>query len=950
MVQRSGTDYREPERSGGPEDAGPTRSGSTPLDKLAGKSGGTEGRRLASFWLGQVIESDDDKGQKRWLKRGSQIERRYRDERNRTDEEGQRRYNALWCNVQILLPALYGKCPVPICERRFKDKDPAGRGAAQILERALRNEIEINGFDEAMQLAVQDYLLPGRGTVWVRYEPEFGEPISIPPDSEMDTSDTGGDIEPDDDSDGEEKLRETGDRIVRESCPIDFIQWTDFYTFPVRARTWSEVTAIGKRVYMTRDQMIRRFGPDIGRAIPLQKDDRHMRRQEDTQQGHEVEQKGQIYEVWDRTHEEVLWIAEGYPYLCDKKDDPLKLEKFFPVPRPLYANPTSNTLVPVPDFLQYQDQAIQIDELTQRISMLAKACKVAGVYNAAAKSIQRLFNESVENELIPVDDWQAFADKNGVEGNISLLPLKEIMGVLQELQQVRDMAIQDMDRITGINDVMRGTDDQRETLGGQRLAANATGTRLQRRQNEVARFAKDTIRIVADIMCQHFSPQSLIEVSGALYEEGLGTMDMPDLTMLNSPSPPSPGGAGSPPPSAPQVTSAPPSGPPGPGGASFSPPQLQSSAGGVPPGGGPSNPGAGQGQAPPPMPQWAQQLDMPPEQRAMMDKIQGLYRIKRALDLLRDEKMRGFRVDIEVDSTIFGDQQQDKQDRTAFLAAVTQYMEQFVQIGSVLPEAAPLLGKFLQFGVRGFPIGRDLEQAVEDFADSSLVTMKQKMQQASQQPNPDMLRAQAAMITAQSGAQANQMKASSEQQKQQIEGRKADADIQAAQLQFQSDQQQAAAEVQRQAIENEGERQNAQADVAQKQMDMQMKHVELQIKLLELQMKKEESQAKIQIAHQNMATEQVKASASSQQAQMGLQKTHLDMQAAQQDHAQSAEQHQMDMKASKEQHKQTMQQQKVSHGQDMKSAKVSHEHDKEKGELDIKKAKAAANKLKPKGK
>src|SRR6266566_7615791 len=113
-------------------------------DKLIGPKGGPESTRLAKFWLDQVSSVDDNSQQKRWVARGEAIIKRYRDERNRTDEEGQRRYNALWANVEILKPALYGKTPLPVAERRFKDKDPTGRSAAQILERALRNEIEIN--------------------------------------------------------------------------------------------------------------------------------------------------------------------------------------------------------------------------------------------------------------------------------------------------------------------------------------------------------------------------------------------------------------------------------------------------------------------------------------------------------------------------------------------------------------------------------------------------------------------------------------------------------------------------------------------------------------------------------------------------------------------------------------------------------------------------------------
>ncbi len=823
------------------------------VDRLAGKRGGAIGRRVAAFWLNQIIDVDDDKEFKRWLKRGSTIEKRYRDERNRTDEDNQRRVNSLWANVEILTPALYGKCPVPTCERRFRDKDVVGRGAAQIIERALQNEIEICGFDEALRQALRDYLLPGRGSVWIRYEPQVSESVSIPSDDELDQHDSLGNIRPDDDSPEEEKLRETGDRVTRESTPVDFIQWTDFYTFPSKARTWKEVTAVGKRVYMTRNQMKRRFGNEIGRAIPFQKDDRKTRRQEDTRAGHEIDEKAQVFEIWDKSREEVVWIAEGYQYLCDRQDDPLKLENFFPCPKPLYANATNNTLIPVPDFIQYQDQAIQIDELTQRISMLAKACKVAGVYNAAAKGIQRLFNESVENEMIPVDDWSAFAEKGGVAGNLSFIPLKEIMGVIEELTKIKERATSEMDRLTGINDVMRGvSDDERETLGGKRLKSAASGTRLQHRQDEVARFARDTLKIMADIMCQHFSPQSLIEVSGALYEQGLGTMDVPTQDMLQQSvppvslgppgSPPGLGGSFSPGGAPPPMPGPPPGLGPPPGQGPTTPTMLRTGGGpipgglpppppGMPPG--PPRPGMpppglppGMPGQPPPRPGLGFQGPMPPPQPPpippeMKDKMEGLQRIFKAIQLIRDERLIGFRVDIEVESTIYADQAKEGNDRTAFIMAVTKYLEQSAQIAMQMPEAVPLLGKFLRFGVRGQKVGRELEQAIEDFTDEAVPLAKQRQQQAQQQPNPDQLKLQTAQA-------------------------KAQADLEQAKMKMETDKQSAAAEVQRQQIENQGEQANAAADTRQKQIDAEMRKIEMQIELVRLQIEHAKAQAALQ--------------------------------------------------------------------------------------------------------
>lgn len=850
------------------------------LDELAGPNGGDESRRLARFWLDQINGVKDNAQYKNFVKRGETIIKRYRDERNRTDEEGQRRYNALWANVEILKPALYGKMPLPIAERRFKDRDPQGRNAAQMLERALRNEIEICGFNEAMQQAVLDYLLPGRGTVWVRYEPEIEEGASLPPDTEVDFTDAQGELpgrytppteqetstvtpggrnrprllngeavrqdpdqiadESDEDQDGlggpkdldEEKLRDTGDRVVRESTPVDFIEWHDFFTFPIRARNWNEVVAIGKRVYMSRDQAKRRFGPTVGKALPLQKDTRGDRSQNTMLQGAD-EDKCQVYEIWSKDDEMVYWVCMGYDYLCDRKEDPLNLEHFYPTPRPLYANATNETLIPVPDFIQYQDQAIQVDELTQRIAMLTKACKMTGVYNAAAKDIQRVFNESVENELIPVDDWAAFGEKGGIEGNWSLMPVQVIKDVINELMIVKEKQIEEMDRLTGISDIMRGTSDPRETLGGVRLKSNNTGTRLTSRQNEIARFCRDTVRIMADIMCQHFSPQSLIEVSGALYEEGLGPDDMPTLTALNqpqqpsqnpqlnspgqAPGPPHPGLAGPPPSNAPQPSPASPPGanvvpfrPPSPPGAPV-PGQAPSPLAGKAPGAPlPTRPGMPPG-APPGAPPGLNGQVLPPIPPQVQAKLDALQRISGAISLLRDEKMRGFRVDIEVDSTIFSDAAQEKADRTEFITQVTQFIGQSLQLGAMMPPAVPLLGKLLTFGVRGFRVGRDLELAIEDFSDQATEFAQQHAQQQAQQPNPAMLKAQ-------------------------TDAKKADAQIQGIQMKTKSEQMSAQAEIQRQQIENQGDQAEAATDLAGKKIDLQMRMIEEQIEKLRAQM------------------------------------------------------------------------------------------------------------------
>src|SRR5258708_1661095 len=99
-------------------------------------------RKLASFWKEQINAVDE--AQSRWIKRGNQVVKRYRDERTNFDGNDLRRMNLLWTNISIMMPAILSDVPVPNIDRKFNDKDPVARLSATILERSLRNEIEDN--------------------------------------------------------------------------------------------------------------------------------------------------------------------------------------------------------------------------------------------------------------------------------------------------------------------------------------------------------------------------------------------------------------------------------------------------------------------------------------------------------------------------------------------------------------------------------------------------------------------------------------------------------------------------------------------------------------------------------------------------------------------------------------------------------------------------------------
>ena len=245
---------------------------------------------------------------------------------------------------------------------------------------------------------------------------------------------------------------------------------------------------------------------------------------------------------------------------------------------------------------------------------------------------------------------------------------------------------------------------------------------------------------------------------------------------------------------------------------------------------------------------------MPPE---LMEKMEGLRRIAAAITLLRDENLRGFRVDIEVDSTVYGDAAQEKQDRVEFVESVTKFIETAGQIGAQVPQAVPLLGKMIQFAMRGFRVGRDLEASIEDFTDE-MNKLAEQHAAAPPQPSPEQIRMQTEQLKASSGMQQTQMKVQADQQKTQ-------ATAQQTQVKAQVDQQQQAAEMQRQQVQAQTEQANAQADMQSKAMDLRMREMEMQIEKIRMQA----DMAKAHAEMHKTTVEALKPPAPPQQASLG---------------------------------------------------------------------------------
>ena len=138
---------------------------------------------VVRFWQGQLELAE--RQDRDWIDRGRLIVERYRDERNNPLAGKAVRYNILWSNVETLKPFLYGRSPNPDVARRHEDEsDPAAALGAEIIQRCLEWEDDIEEFDDVMQAVVEDRPLPGRGIARVFYEAEYDEEEAASDDDE----------------------------------------------------------------------------------------------------------------------------------------------------------------------------------------------------------------------------------------------------------------------------------------------------------------------------------------------------------------------------------------------------------------------------------------------------------------------------------------------------------------------------------------------------------------------------------------------------------------------------------------------------------------------------------------------------------------------------------------------------------------------------------------------
>lgn len=671
-------------------DGGQPGASATPRDE-AGRF--TAQSNTVAYWLKELEAAK--KREEKFLKAAEKTLELYESE-----EDKDNAYNILYSNTEVLLPALYNSTPSPVVGRRYKDEDPLGLAVSRTLGRALEYCIDTpdpnyDPFDNLVTTAVLSALTAGRGLTWLKYDAKF-EPIQVPAlEKEIEkegTTATEGDLNPDNavpagdaaaggagvpgpapmtppaqagGAGGQPDERVTYEAVCGQDVPYDKVR----FGF---ARKWSGMPWVARHHQMSYTDLVEAFGKVTADKITLNMPEggnRALDDVSDTADREKIKTFGtcDVWEIWHKSSKKVHFICEQLKDQPLKSVlDPLGLKGFYPCPKPLMLFARPSSLVPVPLYMKYRNQAQELNRLTLRINRIIEALKVRGFYDAGLRGLDELLT-SDDNTMLPARMVSSMREGATPENSIWLMPLDKLQGVLQGLYQQREQIKQTIYEITGISDIIRGSTAASESATAQKLKSQYGTMRLRRMQNIVQFYVRDVLRLMSEIIANKFSPETLKSMTNLDFPTGqekqAGQQRLQQLQQIQQ--------------------------------------QVQQSG---------ADP---------------QQLQQDPQVQQMMQEGQKLQAVvaKPSWDeikqMLGDSLLFKYRIDIETDSTIDPESADDKQAISDVMMAIAQI---FQNVGPLVQEGVFPMGALkglLLTIVRRFRFGDELEEYLSQIPDQA---------------------------------------------------------------------------------------------------------------------------------------------------------------------------------------------------------------------------------------
>lgn len=427
----------------------------------------------------------------KWVARIEKAEKKYEDYHELIkeirgyykNERRRNKSNIFWSSIETLKPFLYFKAPKIYVERKSKQNNPVEAKAARMLEKALEWNMEQFDFDSAVKYARNDYLLSGCGILLEKYVPTF-------------------------------KQVAEGDGIIdvvdSEKIETVYIDPVDFIADVEKVGIWENCTWVARVIDMTKKEVAAQFGKKEFDIIDGDAD--------------KEDKNTKVYEIWDRQSKKVLYLCRSFVGEILKEVDLPDLSYVLPLPKPIYTTQTNDSLIPVPDYSEIKFLLDELDGIINRMRLTMQALKVSGCYDNAFPELANILDKDIT--LISLSDFDKLKEAGGISGIIDFMPIQQYIETLATLATQRQDVVAQIYEITGVSDIMRGNSDPNETATAVTKKTNFGTLRNQDRQNDMQRFITDLLKIKAEMICELFQDETLLQFAGEVDEAALAALQL----------------------------------------------------------------------------------------------------------------------------------------------------------------------------------------------------------------------------------------------------------------------------------------------------------------------------------------------------------------------------------------------------------------------------------------
>jgi hypothetical protein len=770
--------------------------------------------------------------------------------------------NLFYSNIDVLKSLILPQMPLcRIVERKTKTEvqDLSERKFYRTVCRVLQSVMEYfckNFSDEEYDDFKLDWLVAGRGVLWVSYlKASLRKTRS------------------------EDALLSTelpGSKGPNEEVRIERVAWNDFVMDP--KSKWQDVKWVGRRVLLNFLEFKDNF-PDVPTnkvTFSRYKDSFNSDFYEEGYEGdyETVDSFVGVWEVWDRNSGYTLFISDQYEGKLLKRIKLRTAEFFLPTPPPLMSIRNGIDMIPRSEYWLYKRELDELSAHAERSDLLVRSIQVKGYAEHTYTELVKELNSSSEHFVTTVR-CNLPPDGSDPIHYIDNKPKEEVLAGLNEHAKNVKEAIYE---ITGLTEAMRAMAADRETAASI-MKKNEYGTaRLRKRQNDLNSYCMQVFKVMFLMIKEWFDIPTLQaisamnlrsrkEVQGELFELQKAQSQMhtqiADLTPQDQQAPP-----GMPQPKQPQKPMGPMQGQQQQNQMMNQMQQMQQTQEmmmnqmqqGGPQQQQQQQPQQIQQQAPK-QDQQQQWLIAATKEQQLNEKIMKLYAEvswEDVIDFLRESKLSEFTFESNTEFNFLEDVPRQVQLRSAYLSTFVQSLQAAGPLMVQDPSVADMVTRLLDWVLEPLPSTAAMRGELEDYLMAISTRYKQMaVNPPPQPPNPEMMKAQAAVMSAQAKMQDVQVK-----------GQKAQADMQ---LDMQKTQVDHTGENVRQqmvmAADAQRAREKMMSDQNLEQLKMQAKQSEYQAKMaadaqkaeLDGFIKMQELQMKQKLEHQKLAAAERKA-------------------------------------------------------------------------------------------